>query len=79
MVLHDKYALSLQALASLRANYTGSIQLILVDSASSDETTRIEHIVRGAQMLRFRYNVGYLDGCNEALAHVSARSALSEQ
>lgn len=76
MVLHDKYALSLQALASLRANYTGSIQLILVDSASSDETTRIEHIVRGAKVLRFRYNVGYLDGCNEALAHVRAPALL---
>ncbi|WP_438383008.1 glycosyltransferase [Asaia sp. BMEF1] len=76
MVLHDKYALSLQALASLRANYQGSIQLILVDSASSDETTRIEQVVRGARVLRFRYNVGYLDGCNEALAYVTAPALL---
>ncbi|NVN01259.1 MULTISPECIES: glycosyltransferase [Asaia] len=76
MVLHDKYALSIQALASLRANYPGVIQLILVDSASSDETTRIEHVVRGAQVLRFRYNIGYLDGCNEALSHVRAPALL---
>ncbi|BAT20280.1 glycosyltransferase [Asaia bogorensis] len=72
MVLHDKYALTMQALASLRANYPGAIQLILVDSASSDETTRIEHVVRGAKIMRYRYNIGYLDGCNAALAEVRA-------
>ncbi|WP_122050400.1 glycosyltransferase [Asaia bogorensis] len=72
MVLHDKYALTMQALASLRSNYAGALQVILVDSASSDETARIEHVVHGVQVLRYRYNIGYLDGCNAALAEVRA-------
>lgn len=76
MVLHNKYALTLQALLSLRANYSGAIQLILVDSASSDETAQIEETVRGATVLRFRHNIGYLDGCNEALSRVTAQSVL---
>ncbi|GBQ93377.1 glycosyltransferase [Asaia krungthepensis] len=76
MVLHDKYALTIQALASLRANYAGPIQLILVDSASSDETKDIGNVVRGATILRYRYNIGYLDGCNAALAHVKAAALL---
>lgn len=72
MVLHNKYALTMQALASLRANYAGALQVIIVDSASSDETTRIEQVVRGVRVLRYRYNIGYLDGCNAALAEVRA-------
>lgn len=76
VVLHNRYDLTLQALASLRSNYTGAIQLILVDSASSDETRRIETTVRGADVMRYRYNIGYLDGCNAALEHVRAVSVL---
>ncbi|GBQ10462.1 glycosyltransferase [Swaminathania salitolerans] len=76
MILHNKLDLTLQALASLRANYRGSIQLILVDSASDDGTAGIEHLVRGAEILRYRYNIGYLDGCNAALPHVKASSLL---
>ncbi|WP_243443804.1 glycosyltransferase [Asaia prunellae] len=63
-------------MASLRANYPGNIQLILVDSASSDDTAHIEKVVQGALVLRHRYNIGYLDGCNEALAHVRAPAVL---
>ena len=76
MVLHDKFALTLQALASLRGNYSGAIQLVLVDSASNDETRHIEQVVRGAEVLRYRYNIGYLDGCNAALEKVRASSVL---
>ncbi|WP_336760527.1 glycosyltransferase [Asaia sp. VD9] len=72
VVLHNKFTLTMQALASLRANYPGALQLILVDSASTDETIRIEQHVLGAEILRYRYNIGYLDGCNAALERVRA-------
>ena len=47
MGLHDQFELTLMALGSLRANYAGEIELILVDSGSSDETRYIERYVPG--------------------------------
>ena len=52
MVLRDRFALTLMALA-VRANYTGEIELILVDGGSSDETRDLGRFVRGARVLRF--------------------------
>ncbi|MBS1096403.1 glycosyltransferase [Gluconobacter sphaericus] len=72
MVVYDRVALTAQALASLRANYAGAIQLILVDSGSHDQTRHIGRMVRGATILRYRYNIGYLLGCNLALEKAEA-------
>ncbi|EHH68826.1 glycosyltransferase [Gluconobacter morbifer] len=72
MVVYDHLALTMQALASLRANYPGAIQLIVVDSGSSDMTYRMDELVHGAVILRYRYNIGYLEGCNIALSKVEA-------
>lgn len=76
MVVHNQIALTMQALLSLRANYRGSIQLILVDSGSSDETSQIDKLVHGADIIRSRANIGYLTGCNVALAYVKAPAIL---
>ncbi|MCW2264981.1 GT2 family glycosyltransferase [Gluconobacter cerinus] len=72
VVVYDRIALTMQALASLRANYSGAIQLIVVDSGSHDQTRRLDEMVHGAKILRFRYNIGYLEGCNIGLAEVDA-------
>ncbi|MBS1101497.1 glycosyltransferase [Gluconobacter sp. Dm-62] len=72
MVVYDKIALTAQALASLRANYAGAIQLVLVDSGSHDQTRHIGRMVRGATILRYRHNIGYLQGCNIALEKAEA-------
>jgi len=72
MVLYDRVALTAQALASLRANYAGSIQLVLVDSGSHDQTRHIGQMVHGATILRYRHNIGYLQGCNLALEKAEA-------
>ncbi|MBN8873874.1 MAG: glycosyltransferase [Rhodospirillales bacterium] len=66
VVVHDKFPLTMMALASLRANHAGPIQLILVDSGSTDQTQFITRFVRGATVLRFEQNVGFLRGCNAA-------------
>lgn len=76
MVVHDQFDLTLQALASLRANYNGAIELVLVDSGSCDESSRLEGLVRGAKIIRHVTNIGYLMGCNEALSHVTAPAVL---
>jgi GT2 family glycosyltransferase/glycosyltransferase involved in cell wall biosynthesis len=76
MVLHNQFALTMMALASLRANFGGAIELILVDSGSHDETRHIERYVRGARMIRFPYNAGFVEACNTALPQVSAPALL---
>lgn len=76
MVLHNNFALTLQALASLRQTYAGAIELVLVDSGSTDETRHIKRYVTGAQVLRFDSNIGYLRGCNAGLVAVSADMVL---
>jgi glycosyltransferase involved in cell wall biosynthesis len=76
MVLHNQFELTLMALGSLRANYAGEIELILVDSGSSDETRYIERYVPGATYLRFDDNIGYLRGCNAGLTFATADTVL---
>jgi hypothetical protein len=60
MVLRDNFALTLQALNSLRQSFPGSIELILVDSGSGDQTRFITRYVHGAQLLRFDINIGFV-------------------
>jgi GT2 family glycosyltransferase len=76
MVVHDRFALTLQALGSLRSNFAGAIDLILVDSGSSDETVRIERCVHGATVLRFTDNIGFLRGSNAGLQGAAADAVL---
>jgi O-antigen biosynthesis protein len=76
MVVHDRFALTMAALASLRANFTGVIELILFDSGSSDETRQIGRYLHGARILRFEENIGFLHGCNAALRFASAEALL---
>ena len=67
MVVHNNFALTLQALASLRQSYAGAIQLVLIDSGSTDETRHIARYVTGADVMPFAQNIGYLRGCNAGL------------
>lgn len=76
MVVHDRFALTLNALGSLRSNFAGGIELVLVDSGSLDETRFISRYVRGAQLLRLESNIGFLRGCNAAFAFASADAVL---
>ena len=76
VVLHDNFALSMLALGSLRANSPGGIELLLVDSGSSDETRFITRYVRGARLLRFESNIGFVQACNAALMGVTAPAVL---
>ncbi len=76
VVAHDRFALTMATLASLRANFAGAIELIVVDSGSGDETRRIGRYVRGAHVLRFEENIGFLHGCNAALRLASAEAVL---
>lgn len=72
MAAFNRFELTLHALASLRQNFAGAIQLILVDNASNDETRFLEDYVAGATILRNTENAGFLLACNQALAHAAA-------
>ena len=76
VVVHDRFALTMMGLAALRSNYGGAIELIVVDSGSSDETRHIARYVTGAEIMRFASNVGFVRGCNAALPRASAPAVL---
>ncbi len=72
IVLRDNFAMSMQALSSLRRSFPGSIEAILVDSGSTDETRFIERYVRGAKVLRFEANIGFVRAANAGIAVATA-------
>jgi GT2 family glycosyltransferase len=76
MVMHDRFALTMMALASLHANCAGNVALILVDSGSTDETRSIARYVTGATIIRFEENVGFVRGCNAALQAIRTEAVL---
>jgi GT2 family glycosyltransferase/glycosyltransferase involved in cell wall biosynthesis len=76
MVLFNRFELTMLALSSLRDHFSGAIELVLVDNDSRDATRRIGEFVLGAKILRNKANIGFLRGCNMALAHVTAPAVL---
>jgi GT2 family glycosyltransferase len=72
MVLSNAFELTLLALAGLRANHSGPIELILVDNGSTDETTTLNRYVEGARRLRFDVDIGFVRACNAALNCVTS-------
>jgi GT2 family glycosyltransferase len=76
MILHDQFELTMMALGSLRANYSGDIDLILIDSGSTDETRDITRYVLGSTHFRFDTNIGFLLGCNAALQFATGEMVL---
>lgn len=67
MVVHGRFALTMATLASLRANFAGAMDVVVIDSGSDDETRHLGQYVRGARILRFEDNIGFLQGSNAAL------------
>jgi GT2 family glycosyltransferase len=76
IVCHDNFALTLQALASLRENYSGALEVIVVDSGSADECRNLAQYVIGARLLRFDSNIGFANGCNAGLELATAETVL---
>ncbi|WP_370636627.1 glycosyltransferase family 2 protein [Komagataeibacter sp. FNDCF1] len=76
IIAHNQFAMTMSTLASLRANHHGPMQVLVVDSGSRDGVASIEQHVRGIEVLRFAGNIGFLRGCNAALARVRAPATL---
>jgi GT2 family glycosyltransferase/glycosyltransferase involved in cell wall biosynthesis len=76
MVLFNKFELTMLALASLRDNFHGVIELILVDNDSTDDTRRISSYVQGAKIIRNTSNIGFLRASNLGLEYATAPALL---
>jgi len=76
MVTFNKFELTMLALTSLRANFAGGIELIIVDNASTDDTMRIGDYLIGAKILRQTSNLGFLRAANRGLALVTVPAIL---
>jgi GT2 family glycosyltransferase/glycosyltransferase involved in cell wall biosynthesis len=76
VVVFNRFELTMLSLASLRDNYAGDIELILVDNASTDDTRRIGQYVCGAVLLRLEENLGFLRAANLGLANATAPAVL---
>jgi glycosyltransferase involved in cell wall biosynthesis/GT2 family glycosyltransferase len=76
VTVRDGFVQTLQTLASLRANFIGAIELIVVGLGSTDGTMRIERCVSGATVLRFDVDIGVLKGRNAGLQGASADRVL---
>jgi len=76
MVLFNRFELTMQALASLRDNFAGGIELILIDNASADDTRRIGEYVLGGKIIRLTENTGYVRAANQGLGLVTAPALL---
>jgi len=76
MVAFNRFELTMRSLASLRRNFAGAIELIVVDNDSTDETRRLGDYVVGAKIIRAERNLGFLRACNLALADVTAPALL---
>jgi len=76
LVLFNRAALTLRCLRSLAAERSVSLQVVIVDNASSDETVELLGRVEGAVVVRSRSNEGFLAGANRGAARASAPCVL---
>jgi GT2 family glycosyltransferase len=76
VVLYNKFELTMLALASLRHNFAGEMELIIADNGSTDGTRFLDHYIAGATILRLPQNEGFIRAANLALEHATAPALL---
>lgn len=76
MVLHNKFDLTLAVLAELQDQMPGRLEVILVDSGSTDETRSLADYVRGARIIRFDQNVNFIHASNAGLSVAKSSAVL---
>jgi O-antigen biosynthesis protein len=76
MAVRDEFPRTLAALAALRTNYAGNIELIVVDCGSADETKLIGRYVQGVKVIRFEHDIAFARACNAASDSATAAAIL---
>ena len=72
MVVRDGFAATMATIASLRENIPGSVDLVIVDCGSTDETRAITDYAPGARLLRFDTDIGWTQAANAASQFAAA-------
>ena len=67
VILHNKAPLSVMAIASLIEYVDVPYELIVVDNASTDETSQLLEMIEGLQVQRLDQNLGFGPACNLAV------------
>src|SRR5271167_3504437 len=67
LVLYNKAHLSVLGVASIAANADVPYEVVIVDNASSDETSRLLERVDGAKIISNATNVGFAKACMQAV------------
>jgi GT2 family glycosyltransferase len=77
LILHNRAELTFGCLQALRGEATSvDIEVLIVDNASSRETTDLLAQTRGAHVIRNEDNRHFIDGCNQAAAVARGRFLL---
>lgn len=76
IVCSNQFAFTMATLASLRANYPGAMQIVLIDNGSRDDVRRIEDFVLGLEIIRYTFNSGFVAACNAGLERARADATL---
>jgi GT2 family glycosyltransferase/glycosyltransferase involved in cell wall biosynthesis len=66
LVLHNRAELTLGCIESLLAQADSSVELVIVDNASTDDTGVLLERLRGVRVIRSPENLGFLRACNLA-------------
>src|SRR5262249_27500878 len=66
LVLYNRAELTLACLRSIAENYSERLEIIVVDNASTDDTSRLLDHIRGANIIRNRENFNFLLAANQA-------------
>ena len=70
LVLWNQAHLTLACLRSIAKETSVSLEIIIVDNASTDSTPELLQRIQNARILRMDENIGFLYGVNSALAEV---------
>ncbi len=76
LVLYNRAELTLACLRSILASSGCPVELIIVDNASSDDTSALLDRVDGAIILRNEENLGFLRACNQGAEKASGEFLL---
>jgi GT2 family glycosyltransferase len=76
VVVYNEAELTLQCLTALESTVDISAEIIIVDNASSDDTTQLLNRVRGVRVVRNVENLHFLRGVNQAAARARGRTLL---
>jgi GT2 family glycosyltransferase len=76
LVLFNRAELTLRCLFSLQAQRDVAVEVLIVDNASTDDTSRLLDRLDGATVIRSPVNLGFVDACNLAAARAGGRHLL---